>query len=172
MANEAEKALLADLMASVQAGMAEIERAQREQAEFTATAFAAGKRVCVVVNANGVVVETKFGPGIEDLTYPEIARAFTAAAQNAATQVRRKTEEMIESLRRDQARLPRLSEFIPGMPDVQDMMPVPPEVSTEPPGARTEDVEPDDGSMEFTDVVPWNHGAESTTKSGVAESGW
>ncbi|MBH0777598.1 YbaB/EbfC family nucleoid-associated protein [Nocardia bovistercoris] len=178
MANEEEKALLADLMASVRAGIAEIERAQRKQATLTATASAAGKRVTVVVNANGVVIETRFGNGVEDLTYAELARACTSAAQDAAAQMRRKTEELVEGLRRDQSRLPRLSEFIPGMPDVQDMLPTPPEVSTAPPRGRaaaagTEAVaEEADGAMKFTDVVPWNHGDGPAAKSGVAESGW
>ncbi|WP_227998987.1 YbaB/EbfC family nucleoid-associated protein [Nocardia australiensis] len=177
MTNDAARERLTDLMESVQAGIASIAQAQQEHAKLTATASAAGKRVTVVVNADGVVIQTRFGSGIGDLTYEEIARAVTTAAQDAAIQMKRKTTAIIDGLRKDQSRLPRLSEFIPGMPDVQDSFPTPPEASTAPPAARTKvavaDADEIDGAMEFTDVVPVDHvqlGANAD--SDVTESGW
>lgn len=175
MANEAEKALLADVMEAARASMASIAQAQKEHAKLTATAFAAHKRVRVVVNANGVVIETRFGTGAEDMTHEEIARAFTAAAQDAAAQMQRKTKEMIEGLQQDQARLPRLSEFFPEVPDAQDMLPTPPEVSTAPPGSHARAAvsdEPVDGAMEFSDVVEWDHDRPSRKQPRIADSGW
>ncbi|MFE7796290.1 YbaB/EbfC family nucleoid-associated protein [Nocardia sp. NPDC057440] len=176
MANEAAKARLADLMDSVQAGIKSIQRAQHRQAQLMASASAAGKRVTVVVNAKGVVIETRFAADIDDLAYPEIARAVTTAAQEAAAEVHRKTKEMVAELTREQSRLPRLSEFIPGMPDVQDMIPAAPEVSTEPPAARARArAKPTDEAvtaLEFTGVEQFDHDEPPSAQPNVAESGW
>lgn len=171
MVDDMARAQLADLMDSVQSGLASIVRAQREQARLTATAHAGGRRVHVTVNANGVVIETRFGAGIDELSYDEIAAAVTAAAQDAAAQVQRRTRELMDGLRPQHARMPKLSEFIPGMPDVQDMVPVAPEVSTAPPGARERD-EPADPSPEFHDVEQWEHGRERRAGADVHDSSW
>ncbi|QIS08993.1 YbaB/EbfC family nucleoid-associated protein [Nocardia arthritidis] len=171
MANEMAKARLAELMESVQAGIQEIQRMQREQVKLTASASAAGKRVTVVVNANGDVIETKFSSDIGDLTHAEIARAFTEAAQEAAAQVRTRTKEMVAEVARKNARVPRLSDFIDGMPDVRDMLPEPPEPSLEPPGRQGVAFADDMGvTMEFANVEEWEH--DSANRSDVRDSGW
>ncbi|GAA5067126.1 YbaB/EbfC family nucleoid-associated protein [Nocardia callitridis] len=174
MANEVAKAQLADLMAAVQAGMASIARMQQEQSELTVAASSAGRRVTVVVNGDGIVIETRFGAGIEDLTHAQIAKAVTEAAQDAQGQVRRKTREMVDSLHQQNARLPRLSEFLPGMPDVQDMLPRPPEASLAPPSRRQHAVISDGTrpAMSFVDVEEWDHDRHAERRSDVAESGW
>ncbi|MFG1794396.1 YbaB/EbfC family nucleoid-associated protein [Nocardia sp. NPDC049149] len=175
MAFEIASAQFTEMMESVHKSIKSMARSQQEQARLTATAYAAGKRVAVVVNARGVVIETRFTADIADLTPKELAAAVTAAAQDAAGQVERKTREMIQELRDEQARLPRLSEIVPGLPDVEDMMPKMPEVSTAPPSARSRaraEGESVDGTMEFTDVVPLDETRPDRPGSGVAESGW
>ncbi|MFI9506336.1 YbaB/EbfC family nucleoid-associated protein [Nocardia sp. NPDC052566] len=174
MANEAAKARLVELMESVRAGMDSIARAQRTHARATATATAANRRVTVTVNADGVVVETKLGSGAQDLTLEEMAQAFTAAAQDAALQMRKKTQELVDTVRQDNMRLPRLSEFLPGMPDVQDMMPTAPAASLEPPQVKPRLAIADDvpAPMEYVDVERWRRDSSAATPSDIAESGW
>ncbi|MBO0854441.1 MAG: YbaB/EbfC family DNA-binding protein, partial [Nocardia sp.] len=72
----------------------------------------------VSVNADGVVVETKFGAGIEDLSYSEIARAVTDAAQQASKNLANKSAELMAPLRERRAKLPKLSDLIEDMPDL------------------------------------------------------
>lgn len=176
MTIEASRAQLADLMDVVRSGMKSIAQAQRRQAELTATASAAGRRVTVVVNANCVVIETRFSDDIDDLSYAEIAAAVTAATQRAADEIQRRTGELMGSLKTEQARMPRLSEFVAGIPDVAEMLPTPPPVSTAPPNARrkiaAETDEPADGAMEFANVEQWNHGTAPQERSGVHDSSW
>lgn len=160
MANEAAHSQLEDLADTVRAGMATIARAQQEQSQLTATATAAAGRVSVVVNAENVVIQVRFSDNIDDLSYPEIARAVTTAAQDAAAAMHRKTKELLDTLRADTARIPRLSEYLPGMPDVQDMIPEPPRAPVTPPSARKRDDEPSDGTVRFTAL------------SETAESAW
>lgn len=171
MLDDMARAQLADLMDSVQSGVRAIVRAQQEQARLTATGHSAGRRVQVTVNAHGVVIETRFGADIAELSHPEIAAAVTAAAQDAAAQVRSRSEELMAALRPQHARMPKLSEFLPGMPDVQDMLPVPPEVSTAPPGARERTAE-QEPAPEFHDVQRWEHGKASRTGADVHDSSW
>ncbi|MGW4770165.1 YbaB/EbfC family nucleoid-associated protein [Nocardia sp. NPDC004278] len=172
--DELTRAHFVDLMEDLKASVESVVRAQQEHALLTATATAAGKRVTVVVNANGVVIQTKFSADIAELTYAEIATAITKAAQDAAAQMQRRTREMITELKRDQARLPKLSEFLPGVPDMENLIPQPPEVSTAPPSARAATPAPENlgGGMKFTDVVQLDHGSQAGSGPGVAETGW
>ncbi|WP_063038909.1 YbaB/EbfC family nucleoid-associated protein [Nocardia pseudovaccinii] len=175
MSNEMAKARLAELMDSVRSGMESIARAQEEQARLTATASAAAGRVTVVVNANSVVIEVKFADNVDELSYAEIARAVTTAAQNAAAEVQRKTRELLSSLKRGQARMPKLSELVPGLPDVPDMVPTPPEVSTAPPESHdrmSTGPAPEDTPMEFSNVEQWNHEKSSQDEPSIVERSW
>ncbi|MBY8860889.1 YbaB/EbfC family nucleoid-associated protein [Nocardia sp. CA2R105] len=179
MSNEAAKARLAELMQSVQAGIGEIARMQREHAKITASATAARRRVTVTVNADGDVIETRIAPNTTDLTHEQLAQAFTKAAQDAAAQVRRRTREMVAEVQQNNARLPRLSEFVPGVADMQDLLPRPPEPSLEPPKARhrvTHTEEPEEPATseatEFTDFDVSQHDSGSSASGGVLDSGW
>ncbi|MGF6887941.1 DNA-binding protein YbaB [Nocardia sp. GAS34] len=170
MTNEAMAARLAELKETMQASIASIQQAQQQWATFTATATAARKRVTVVVNAEGVVIKTRFTDDIADLTPSELANAVTAAAQEAALTMQRRTREMIDGLREEQRRLPKMSEFLPDMPDLTSMIPARPTVSTRPPGARP--AEETSTAMPFTDVVSWEDGTRSPSGPNVAEQGW
>lgn len=172
MAHEAEKSRLSELFDFVQGGLASITRAQQERARLTATAHAASRRVTVTVNADGVLIDIAFSDEIDDLALPEIAQAIITATQDAAAQVQRKGQKILEAAQQDQARIPMLAEFMPDMPDIQSMMPTPPEVSTAPPGSPerpTKTVEPD-GTMKFTDVEELDEQARG--RSNIAAPDW
>ncbi|MFD6391883.1 YbaB/EbfC family nucleoid-associated protein [Nocardia sp. NPDC060259] len=160
MANEAARARLEELADTVREGMDAIARAQQEQSQLTATATAAAGRVSVVVNAENIVIQVRFSDNIDDLSYPEIARAVTTATQDAAAAMHRQTKNLLDTLRSDTARIPRLSEYLPGMPDVHDMIPEPPRAPVTPPSARQREDEPADGTVRFTAL------------SEAAESAW
>ncbi|MEV0252260.1 YbaB/EbfC family nucleoid-associated protein [Nocardia sp. NPDC050712] len=132
MANEIVKEQMVAVLEGVQQQFRTIARIQQSRAALTASATAR-KRVTVTVNASGTIIETKFGSGIEDLSYSEIARAITEAAQQAHAEVGRKTEELMAPLQQQRARLPKLSDLVEGMPDLSP--PELPPVSLAPPGS-------------------------------------
>lgn len=136
MSNEAAKANLADLLDSVQQQMRSLADVHQQRALLTATATAHDRRIEVTVNADGVLIQTKFADDIADLTYAEIATAMTTAVQQAITDVNTQAEQLLTPLRAARSRLPSLSEVVPGMPDLPDLIPQPITASTEPPGAR------------------------------------
>ncbi|MBF6211567.1 YbaB/EbfC family nucleoid-associated protein [Nocardia puris] len=166
---------MTEVLDEVQQQLRMIARVQQERARLTATAETRNRRVAVTVNADGLVIETKFGAEIGDLSYPEIARAVTEAAQQAAAEVARLGGELMAPLQDRRARLPKLSDLIEGMPDLSAEMPTPPSVPTTPPegaqrptaAARDED-EPVE--MRFTDVEEVDHGRGKA--HGVTDSSW
>lgn len=172
MTNEAAKAQLADLAEMVQGSFAAVARAQRERARLTASARAGGRRVTITVNADGAVIKTEFSNDIDELTYSEIAAAVTAAAQEAAVQVRQKSDEILAALQAEKAKMPTLSEVFPLMPDIQAMMPTPPEVSMAPPNAAERRVTDDDAGPRFENVEEFEHDPQARTHSDAATPGW
>ncbi|WP_254854111.1 YbaB/EbfC family nucleoid-associated protein [Nocardia donostiensis] len=152
-----------------------IAQVQNARSQLTSSASTRKKRVNVTVNADGIVIATKFGPRVEDLSYSELAKAFTEAAQAAAADVARKGQELMAPLHDRRARLPKLSDLIEGMPDVSGMTPPAPEVTTAPPDTavgRVYGAGPEDESvvMEFSDVEP--HDQHSWTNRGVTDTSW
>ncbi|MFC4377444.1 YbaB/EbfC family nucleoid-associated protein [Nocardia halotolerans] len=132
MTNEHAKAQMADILETVQSQMRAIAQVQQDRAQITASATVR-KRVTVTVNADYKVIETKFTPDIDDLTYTEIAKAVTEAAQNAATEVARKTQELMAPIQSERARLPKITELVDGMDDFA--IPEPVEASLAPPNS-------------------------------------
>ncbi|MGV9663642.1 YbaB/EbfC family nucleoid-associated protein [Nocardia niigatensis] len=135
MTNEQRKADLHAILDGFAEQMRTITQLQRERAALTASATVRGKRVTVTVNADGTVIETKFGSGIEDLDYPEIAKAVTEAAQQASAEVARRGREIMAPVSQNRDRMPKLTDLVPGMPDLSKELaiPAPPVVSTAPP---------------------------------------
>ncbi|MEU2034665.1 YbaB/EbfC family nucleoid-associated protein [Nocardia amamiensis] len=175
MTNELAKAEMASLLEEVQEQLRTVAKVQQERAQLIGSASVRGKRVTVFVNADGTVIETKFGPGIEDLSYAEIAKAITEAAQAAAVDVARKGQQLMTPLHDRRARLPKLSDLIEGMPDFTRQIPQPPKASTAPPDAAERQVRaagPDDGStaMRFSNVEAYDH--DGSTDRGVTDSSW
>ncbi|WP_067464120.1 YbaB/EbfC family nucleoid-associated protein [Nocardia amamiensis] len=173
MTNELAKSEMAALLEEVQEQLRTVAKVQQERAQLVGSASARGKRVTVFVNADGTVIETRFGPGIEDLSYAEIAKAITEAAQAAAVDVAHKGQQLLAPLHDRRARLPKLSDLIEDMPDFASQVPQPPRASTAPPGAAERQVHaagPDDGSMRFSNVEAYDH--DGTTDRGVTDSSW
>lgn len=135
MANEFAKAQLAEIMSTFDDRMALIADLQRRRVRLTATGTARGNRVTVTVNADGTVIETKFGANVSDLGYSDIARAMTEAAQMAAAELTRKRTELMRPLNEIRSRLPKLSEIVDGTSDLTARIPRPPEVSLAPPNS-------------------------------------
>ncbi|WP_225726977.1 MULTISPECIES: YbaB/EbfC family nucleoid-associated protein [unclassified Nocardia] len=71
---------------------------ERRRALLTATASVCDKRITVTVNAEGVLIETRFADDIGDLTYDEIAAAVPEAVRTAAREVTRKSRELMWGL--------------------------------------------------------------------------
>ena len=120
MANEHAKAQMADILETVQTQMRAIAQVQQDRAKIIASATVR-KRV------------TKFTPDIDDLTYTEIAKAVTEAAQQASIEVARKTQQLMAPIQRERARLPKINELVDDMDGFA--IPQPVEASLEPPNS-------------------------------------
>ncbi|MEV0762958.1 YbaB/EbfC family nucleoid-associated protein [Nocardia sp. NPDC050435] len=143
----------------------EIAEMQQQRVKLTATATTKDRQISVTVNANGVVIQTKFGSGIDEYSYDDIAKAITRLAQQAAEDVFGQSKEVMAPLAEERARLPKLSDVIPGMPDFQSEIPMEPPVSVAPPGAAEREDE-----LVFTDVERLEEKPE--TGKGVTDSVW
>ncbi|MEV6273928.1 YbaB/EbfC family nucleoid-associated protein [Nocardia sp. NPDC051832] len=161
-----EDAEIHGLLADFRSQMQDIVKMQQQRVKLMGTASTKDKQITVTVNANGVVIDTKFGSGIGDYSYDDIAKAITRLAQQAAEDVTGKTQQLVEPLRAQRERLPKLHEVIPGLPDFQSEIPTEPPVLVSPPGSRDRDEE----EMVFTDVVDYQ--VSDDTGKGVTDSVW
>ncbi|MGW4841656.1 YbaB/EbfC family nucleoid-associated protein [Nocardia brasiliensis] len=152
MANERLRADAAMMMEAMSEQMQGLAKLQRDRARLTATVTACDKRITVTVNADGILIETKFADDIGDLTHSEIAGAMTEAVQAAAKKVHEQGRLLMEPLRERKARLPHLSDLIDGVPDTRSMIPTPPVVSTAPPNSPERRYD-DEGTV-FGDAQP------------------
>ncbi|MEV6427883.1 YbaB/EbfC family nucleoid-associated protein [Nocardia sp. NPDC051463] len=138
----ADEELLAEMLKAVEANMVSLRDAYQQRAQLTAVGTAANKLVTIVVNADGVVIETRMADDIADELSPaEIAKAVTTAAQQACAEVKRKADELAAPMRERHAGMPKLSELLPGLPD-ELSLPTLTEASTAPPGSAERE-EPD-----------------------------
>ncbi|MEU7140939.1 YbaB/EbfC family nucleoid-associated protein [Nocardia sp. NPDC046473] len=128
----ADAAMMMEAMSEQMQGIAKI---QRDRARLTATVTACDKRISVTVNADGILIETRFADDIGDLTHAEIAAAMTEAVQAAAKKVSEQGRQLMEPLRERKSRLPRLSDLLEDIPDIRSVIPVAPPVSTAPPNS-------------------------------------
>ncbi len=133
MANEATNEFATDLRATIRERMQQIAQTQKQWARITATGSAVGKRVTVVVNAEGVVIETRFTADADQLGLTELARAVTTAAQEAAAAAKKQAAELMAPLQASAQDMPKVSDYLPELPDLDEHFPKPPEVSTAPP---------------------------------------
>lgn len=164
MTNEHAKAEMSAVLDGVREQLRTIARLKRERTQLMAAATVR-KRVTVTVNADGVVIETRLAPGYEELTATELAKAFTEAAQQAAAEAARKSRELLMPLHDQRARLPKLTDLIEGMPDLDAEMPAPPPVSTAAPGSAERERAP-----RFADVEVAPRAGERGR--GVTDSSW
>lgn len=136
MSNDRMKGDAADLLDTVNTHIRSIAEVQQKRVELTATATAGEGRVRITVNADGVVIETRFADDIDELDYDEIADAVTDATQEAAAEVARQAEELIAPIRRTRSRLPSLSSIVEGLPDIRTKTPDLQRASFESPAER------------------------------------
>ncbi|MFD6160197.1 YbaB/EbfC family nucleoid-associated protein [Nocardia sp. NPDC060256] len=172
MAHDFSRGDVADLMEEVQSQLHSIARLQQQRVALVGKATVRGGRVTVVVNADGAVIETKFGRGIEDLEYAELARAVTQAAQEAIADVRRQSQELLAPFQQERARLPKLSDLVEGMPDLSGQMPA----QTYAPMSKPDSLEraitagTDSAAMTFDNVESLD--TAKSRERGVTDSGW
>jgi DNA-binding protein YbaB len=140
----AGRARLDELMDAVHKGMASIAAAQEERARLTATASEAGRRVTVTVNADGIVIETRFAGDIDELSYDEIAAAVTKATQRAAADVRARSADVMSGAQQGFGDIPAFDELAADFPDFTKLVPPAPEVSLAPPPAASSPVADED----------------------------
>ncbi|MEV0293206.1 YbaB/EbfC family nucleoid-associated protein [Nocardia sp. NPDC050710] len=167
MANERVRSEMADILDEVQDQFRMIAQVQQERAQIVGRGTARGRRVSVAVNAENTIIEVKFGSNIEDLSHAEIARAVTAAAQEASADAARQAQQLILPIQTRHARLPKLTDLIDGMPDLTDVIPQPPTVSLAPPDAAERQVS-DGASVHYGDVEQLGGDA----RRGVTDAGW
>ncbi|WP_327112624.1 YbaB/EbfC family nucleoid-associated protein [Nocardia sp. NBC_01730] len=163
MADDFADASFAEAMDSFTQQMQLISGLQQQRARLTASASVRDRRVTVTVNADGVVIETKFSSDIDDLDYDEIAAAMTQAAQQAAAEIARRTDELLAPLTEQKMTMPKFSDLVEGFPDVQGQIPAAPVVSLAPPNAveRQEVADDEPGRVRPSD-----------RSSGVYDSSW
>ncbi|MEU7140942.1 YbaB/EbfC family nucleoid-associated protein [Nocardia sp. NPDC046473] len=152
MSNERAKGDVADLLDTVGQHIRSIAEVQRQRVELTATATAAKGQVRITVNADGVVIDTEFGDDIDEFGYDEIADAVTEATQEAASEVARKAEDLIEPIRKTRSRLPSLSSMVEGLPDLRTKTPELQRASFDSPAER-KSLESDDSQTRPWSVV-------------------
>ncbi|WP_280266725.1 YbaB/EbfC family nucleoid-associated protein [Nocardia wallacei] len=161
-----------DLMDDIQDTLQTIARLQRERTALVGKASVRRGRVSAVVNADSVLVDLKFGRDVEDLDYPELARAVVEAVQEASADVNRKSRELMSPLDAQRARLPKLSDMVPGMPDLREQVPPPERAPVTKPGAQEIFGDADDTGRPMTfdnvEVVE----KRDSRESGITDSGW
>jgi len=156
MSNEQLMADAAMMMEAFTEQMSGIAAIQRDRAHITASVTACDKRISVTVNADGILIATKFAEDIKDLSYEEIAAAMTQAVQAAAKKAQQQTRELMEPLKQRKDRLPKLSDMLEGAPELGEMMPVSPPASLAPPESpeRKREEVPDMVYGDVEDVRP------------------
>lgn len=170
MTNERARADLAAVFDGVQTQLRMVAQVQRDRAELLGTATVLKGRVSVTVNAASVVVETRFGPGAENLSLSALARAVTDAAQRAAEDLNRKNQELMAPLRSHRARMPNLSDLIEGMPDLRAEFGEMPKPSLAQPNSPGRELPPADGGLRFTDVEEIDRAEEPGGR--VTDASW
>ncbi|MGW5388294.1 YbaB/EbfC family nucleoid-associated protein [Nocardia sp. NPDC003963] len=130
MVNERLQEDMATMLSGLSHQMRSIAEVQKKRSLLTATVLAEEKRIEVTVNADGLLIDTKFADDILDLSMDEIAVAITEAVQDAAAQVQKKARELMDPLLEHRNSLPKLSEMIEGAPDLAGLIPQPLETPT------------------------------------------
>ncbi|WP_406274077.1 YbaB/EbfC family nucleoid-associated protein [Nocardia sp. NBC_00881] len=108
------------MLGELQEQLRQVTDVAQRRTELTASAVTRDKRVTVTVDADGHLTDLQFSADIKQLSYNEIAAAVVAAAQQAVAEVTRRGGELFEPLNESRARMPKLSELIEGLPDIED----------------------------------------------------
>jgi DNA-binding protein YbaB len=115
---------MTEVLALVQEQLADIAAVQKKQAELTATAASADGMVEVTVNAAGHVIKTVIDESyLDENEFEDLSDHITEAAQAAARDVAHRATAMFAPINERRKRLPSLSEFVDGAPDLRDLVP-------------------------------------------------
>ncbi|NKY28632.1 YbaB/EbfC family nucleoid-associated protein [Nocardia gamkensis] len=133
MVNERLRADMATMLEGLGEQFRGIAELQKRRALLTATVTACDKRIEVTVNADGVLIATRFADDVLDLGLDEIAENITAAVQAAAAEVAARGRELMTPLLERKNALPKLSEIVEGAPDLGSLMPAAPDPPLTPP---------------------------------------
>jgi DNA-binding protein YbaB len=126
VSNDAARHQLADVLALAQEQMAGLAEVQRKRAALTGQATVADGTVQVTVNAQGVLVGTVIDEAyLDDYDFADLGDYVTEAARAAAQEVARRSAELLAPLTERRAKLPALSEIVPGAPDLRELFPNP-----------------------------------------------
>lgn len=172
MSSDKGEAAAASILESFTAQMREIAEASQQRAQLMASGTAAGGRVTVTVNADGIVIATRFAADIGELTHDEIAKAVTTAAQRAAQDVAKQSRELLQPLRDRRATMPKLSELIEGMPDLQQAPLDPPAASLAPPNSRERLARFTEPAPQFSNAVDYDDWDSGQRNRGATDSSW
>ncbi|MGO4648186.1 YbaB/EbfC family nucleoid-associated protein [Nocardia sp. 2YAB30] len=123
MANERRKADLAGALDDLHKQMQLITELQQQRAGLTGAGSVPNNYVTVTVNADNVVIQTRFSPHIGKLNFDELGAAVTAAAQAAVADVARKVERLTEPLTAQQRTMPTLQEMVEDLTGVHTAIP-------------------------------------------------
>ncbi|MGV9678507.1 YbaB/EbfC family nucleoid-associated protein [Nocardia sp. NPDC003482] len=118
-----------------------IAEAQRRKSEMSARASIHDGRVVVTVDGDGIVTGVEFSDRIDDLSDDEIAAAVTQAAQQAAAEIARRLRDLVRPLLDRRAQWPKLSDLLPGSPDLPEHIPGHSRAPTSPPDAPDRDLD-------------------------------
>ncbi|NKY58348.1 YbaB/EbfC family nucleoid-associated protein [Nocardia flavorosea] len=154
---------VAAAMESYHRQMQAIEEFRRRRARLTASGSAQGNTVTVTVNADNLVVETRFADNIGELGYDDIAAAVTEAATAASAAMAVKTEEITRALIAERRNAPELSDLFADLPVFPETgrPGTAPESSERPHGDRTATHD------DFDTAV-----ARRPVRSRISDSGW
>ncbi|MGY1898838.1 YbaB/EbfC family nucleoid-associated protein [Nocardia gipuzkoensis] len=133
MVNERLRADMATMLEGLGEQFRGIAELQKQRSLLTATVTACDKRIEVTVNADGVLIATRFADDVLDLSLEEIAENITAAVQAAAAEVAGRGRELMAPLLERRNALPKLSEIVEGAPDLGAMIPTAPAPPLTPP---------------------------------------
>nr|WP_272918266.1 YbaB/EbfC family nucleoid-associated protein [Gordonia sp. SID5947] len=145
-------------MGNLNSMVSRISEAQHRALALTATATGLDGQITVSVNARGIVTEVLVDDALTQVTGKHLGEAITAAAQKAAAEVDEQLAEVWDPINQQQAAFPRskdafaglASDFLAGLPDIDDLLGSRPQPPLTPPGRRR--TEPDDQEVYFEDA--------------------
>lgn len=124
MTNDALRHQVAEVMALVEAQLADITAVRDKQAKLTATSAAANGMVEVTVDVQGRLTKTVIDESyLEDHEFEALADHITEAAQAAARDAARRGAAMMAPISERRKALPGLSEIVEGAPDLRNLVP-------------------------------------------------
>ncbi|MGF6882759.1 DNA-binding protein YbaB [Nocardia sp. GAS34] len=102
--------------------VAELVRLQHARTLLVATGTAEQRRVAVTVNADCIIVDIQFSPGIADLDPDEIAAAILAASRAAVPEVARRVKALFAPVSYDRSGFPGIAETLAGLENLRDQL--------------------------------------------------